>query len=325
MAIINSKAFPLQLDRTIVDMYYDQFTSAEVLWNKIMKKTKAPKGADWSRADLSGLGGSLREAGEGESVEYQVPLEGNKITRYYKKYQLGFQVTEEMLEDELFDKMKAMAAGLARAGQYTIEAKVWALFNSAFGTTVSTAKDGKAIIANNHTSLSGRTINNLILGDLDTTTLQQAMEYFQSLYSEDDVPITEYLKTIIVPIGEQWKAADLLKATGRVWDSGSVAATKNQGLNNATSPGYPAYQGFNLMNPSAGVVQSWNPVTSRYLTDTDAWFALSSNFDGEVMFKRDLKLQSGDDPTTGNKLYRTSTRFLPMINEYRHICGSAGA
>lgn len=324
MALTNSKAFPLQLDRQIVDMYYDQFTSMELLWNKLMKKTKAPKGADWSRADLSGLGASLREAGEGEAVEYETPREGNKIVRYFKKYQLGFQITEEMLEDELHDKMKSMSAGLAKAAQFTIEAKVWALFNAAFGTTVSLAKDSKAIIANDHATLRGTTINNLILGDLDTTTLQQAMEFFQTLHSEDDVPMTEYLKTLVVPISEQWKAADLLKSTGRVWDSGSVAAVKNQGLNNATTAGYPAHESNNLLNPSMGVVQSWNYLPVRYLTDADAWFALSGNFDGEVMFKREPKLQSADDVTTGNKLYRTSTRFLPMINEYRCICGSQG-
>lgn len=324
MAITNSKAFPLQLDRSIVDMYYDQFTTQQLLWNKLMKKTKAPKGADWSRADLAGLGSSLREAGEGEAVEYQTPLEGNKITRYYKKYQLGFQITEEMLEDELFDKMKAMSAGLARAAQFTIEAKVWALLNGAFGTTVSTAKDSKALCVNNHVTLSGTTVNNVGTADLDTTSLQAAMEFFQNQFTEDGVPSTEYLKMVIVPTAEQWKAADLLKSTGRVWDSGSGVA-KNQGLNNATTPGYPGYEGLNLMNPAAGVVQSWNYMPVRYLTDSDAWFAISGSFDGEVMFKREPKLQSADDVTTGNRLYRTSTRFLPMINEYRFIYGSPGA
>ena len=321
MAIVNSKAFPYQLDRSIVDMYYDQFTTMDLLWNKIMKKSKAPKGADWSRADLSGLGAALREAGEGEAVEYQVPLEGNKITRYYKKYQLGFQITEEMLEDELFDKMKSMSAGLAKASQFTIEAKVWALFNNAFVTTYSTAKDGKAICADDHASLNGTTIDNKVAADLDTTSLQAAMEFFQSLKSEDDVPITEYLKTLIVPIEEQWKAADLLKSTGRVWDgmtAGGVVAVSSTGAPASTDR-------MNLMNPGMGVVQAWNYLPVRYLTDTDGWFALSGSFDGEVMFKREPKLQSADDVTTGNRLYRTSTRFLPMINEYRYIYGSAGA
>lgn len=323
MAIVNSKAFPYQLDRSIVDMYYDQFTTMDLLWNKIMKKSKAPKGADWSRADLSGLGASLREAGEGEAVEYQVPLEGNKITRYYKKYQLGFQITEEMLEDELFDKMKSMSAGLAKASQFTIEAKVWKLFNNAFATTYSTAKDGKAICAADHATLKGTAIDNKVEADLDTTSLQAAMEFFQTLVSEDDVPITEYLKTLIVPVEEQWKAADLLKSTGRVWDGmtagGVVAIT-------SSAAGAPASTDrANYLNPSMGVVQAWNYLPVRYLDDADGWFALSGSFDGEVMFKREPKLQSADDVTTGNRLYRTSTRFLPMINEYRYIYGSVPA
>lgn len=321
MAIANSKAFPLQLDRSIVDMYYDQFTTAELLWQKVMKKGKAPKGADYVRADLSGLGGALRESGEGEAVEYAVPLEGNKVTRTYKQYQLGFQITENMLEDELYDKMKAMSAGLARAAQFTLEAKVWNVFNNAFNTTVTTAKDGKAICADNHTTLAGTTIDNNVAADLDTTSLQAAFEFFQSkLFTEDDVPMTQFLKMLIVPIGEQWKAASLLKDTGRVWD-GLTAS----GLVTASGQAAPNAELKNLLNPASGVVASWNYLPVRYLTDPDAWFALSADFDGEVLFKREAKLQSADDVTTGNRLYRTSMRFLPHIEEYRYIYGSAGA
>jgi hypothetical protein len=147
------------------------------------------------------------------------------------------------------------------------------------------------------------------------------MEYFQTLVSEDDVPVTEYLKTLIVPIEEQWKAAELLKSTGRVWD-GITAG----GVVPISSSGAPASTDLkNYMNPAMGVVQAWNYLPVRYLDEADDWFALSGNFDGEVMFKREPKLQSADDVTTGNRLYRTSTRFLPMVNEYRYICGSAGS
>jgi len=327
MPITNSKAFPLQLDRTIVDMFYDNFTAQEPLWKKLMKKTKGPKGADYVRADLAGLGSYLREAAEGEAVEYDVPSEGKKITRTYKKYQLGFQVTEEMLEDELHDKIKSMSSSLGKAAAFTIEARVWALFNSAFGTTVSTAKDGKAIIASNHASIrSGTTTSNVISGDLDTTTLQQAWEYFQNLTGEDDLPIGAVLKMLVVPLAEQWKAAELLKSTGRVFDSGDRAAgLYNKGLVDSGGTKYAPQAGMNMLNPSMNVVSSWDYMPVRYLTDSDMWFAIGDLFDGQVMFKRDVTMQSADDVATGNRLYRCSTRFVPFIDECRGICGSQGA
>lgn len=323
--IANSKAFPYQYDRGIVDMFYDSFTTYPLMWQKVFKKGKAPKGADYTRADLSGLGATLREVGEGEAVQYEVPLEGNKVTRYYKIYQLGFQITEVMLEDELFDKMKSMSSGLARAAQYTIEAKAWALFNT---LTSALAKDGKALLANNHATLKGTTINNLSTADLDTTSLQQAHEYFQSLYSEDDVPITEFLGKLVVPLAEQWKATELLKATGRVMDSlDRAAGNYNKGLVAATTSGASpsGVNAPNMLNPSMGIMDAWEVVPCRYITDSDSWCALSKNFDGEVLFKREPTLQSADDLATGNRLYRTSTRFLPHIEEYRYMYGGVGA
>jgi hypothetical protein len=339
MGITNSGAFPKQVDRTIVDMFYDQFVSYKPLWPALMKKSKAPKGQDYTRADLAGLGSQLRETGEGEAVDYDVPSEGNKVQRFYKKYTLGFQVTEEMLEDELFDKMSKMSASLAKCANYTIESKVWALFNGAFSGGGTLGKDGQALIIGTHKSIRSPTVNaniNLIVGDLDTTTLQQAFEFFQTITGEDDLPAQTMLSKLIVPLSEQWKAAELLKATGRVFDSGSLISSTyaptgdrskpayNAGLNNQGTAGYPSYPGMNLMNPNQNVVSSWDYIPSRFLTDADAWFAISDEFDGEVLFKRDVTLQSADDVATGNRLYRASTRFLPHIEEYRFICGSAG-
>ena len=330
MSITNVGAFPRQIDRTIIDMFYDQFTTYTPMWPLLMSKAKAPKGADFTRADLAGLGSQLRETGEGEAVDYDVPSEGNKVQRFYKKYTLGFQITEEMLEDELFDKMNKMSASLAKCANYTIEAKVWALINGAFATTLG--KDGQYLISNAHKTLRSPTVTantNLITGDLDTTTLQQAIEFFQTIVGEDDLPAQTTFSKLFVPLQEQWKAAELLKATGRVFDSSDrTTGYYNKGAVNNSSPanqGYPQGAPPNMLNPSWGLAPSWTPYMCRFLTDADAWFAVSSDFDGEVLFKRDVTIQSADDVATGNRLYRASTRFLPHIEEYRFICGSAGA
>jgi hypothetical protein len=330
MGITNVGAFPKQVDRTIINMFFDQFTAYKPMWPLIMSKAAAPKGQDYTRADLAGLGSLLRETGEGEAVDYDVPSEGNKVQRFYKKYTLGFQVTEEMLEDELFDKMSKMSQSLAKCANYTIESKVWALFNGAFGTTLG--KDGQYLISNAHKTIRSpaTTANtNLITGDLDTTSLQQAIEFFQTIVGEDDIPAQAVLSKLIVPLQEQWKAAELLKATGRVFDSSDRnTGYYNRGAVNNSSPanqGYPQGTPPNMLNPSMGIAPSWTPFMCRFLTDTDAWFATADEFDGEVLFKRDVTIQSADDVATGNRLYRASTRFLPHIEEYRYICGSAGA
>jgi len=331
MGITNSGSFPKQLDRSIIDMFYDQFTNYQPLWPMLMKKARAPKGADYTRADLAGIGDQLRLTGEGEAVDYVVPSEGNKVQRFYKKYSLGFQITEEMLEDELFDKMKMMSRSLGKCANYTIEARVAEIFNNLTATTYTTGKDGLALVSNAHHSVrspAGTAINNLITGDLDTTTLQQAFEFFQTLVGEDDLPISCTLARIMVPVQEQWKAAELLKATGRVMDSSDRATGNyNKGLVTATAANVSptGVNAPNMLNPVMNVVSQWDYVVNRFMTDTDAWCAMSDQFDGEILFKRDVTIQSADDPATGNRLYRASTRFLPHIEEYRYICASAGA
>lgn len=323
MGVANRLSFPYQLDKTITDMFYMKYKDMPTEYDKIFKVEDAPKGQDYTEAELSGLG-SMRELAEGEGIEFDTPAEGHKKTRTYKKYGLGFQVTQEMLEDELFDKMKQMSAALAKSGKDTVEYYAWAVLNGAFNSALQTCWDGGAICANNHTTLkSGTTINNYSTSSLSSTSLQAAFDYYDTLVDEDGMPILVKPTTLVIPTQLKWVANDLLKATGRVWDF--AAADINRGAIEAgTTKGYPAADMMNTLNPKNQTVDSWSIFETHYLTDTNSWFLLGENYDLRLLFKKRMNIQSADDFRTGNRLYKSTGRFTAFCNDYKGIYGSTG-
>ncbi len=322
--LTSSKGFPLQLDRDIVDMFYERFASRPPEWSRVFKKTKFPKGADYVSADIAGIGGTLKASAEGEAVTYATGSEGFKVTRTPLFFQLGFQVTEIALEDELFDKIRQLPQSLAKTAQNTYETYCWDYVNKL--ATASLGKDGLYVAIATHATLKGTTINNLGAADLADASLKAAFEYFQKLIDEDDLPIQMFLKTLVVPIANQWKANELLKSYGRVWDYTGTGGNEAKGLvGDGTNAHTASDTAMNLLSPSANVVNSWDVMATRWMTDDDSWLALGDEHDLQCMVKRPVRMQSADDPATGNRLYRCSTRFRPFANEYRGIYFSPGA
>jgi hypothetical protein len=331
MSLTTSKIVPYQQDKAIDDMFYATITGSPPLWPKFMKKTKFPKGGYYKAGDLAGLSGTMPIGYEGEAVQYDVPHEGNIRTRYPVKFHKGFQYTEESQEDDYFGNMLKLSASLAECARYTIETQVATIFNNPTSTTYAATKDGLALAANAHYTLSSPATNgfdNYVSSDLDTTSLQACMQFFQTLRNEEDMPMDAFLKYLMVSIDDQWKAQELLKATGRVFDTGGSSNTglPNKGLvNNGGTYYAPTAMAPNLVSPTFGYVASWDVIVNRFLTDTDSWFGLSNLWDGQVMMKRDIQLKAADDLATGNRLYRCSMRLKAFTDEWRGAYCSVGA
>jgi hypothetical protein len=333
-----SKTFPLQLDKTINNMFTNSYAELPKEYPLVTTPKTAPAGSDITEAEISGLG-ALKAMNEGESITFDVPAEGNKKARYYSEFGLGFQVTRVALEDELFGNLSKMSQALAKSATNTIETQVWGVFNGAFSSTTQVGWDGLAIIANNHATLkSGTTINNLGAADLMDSSLKAAFQYFDTLVDEAGLPILERPKILLVDPTQKWIANDLLKSTGRIWDfsngtdqaSTFNSARYNTGIVNAGTNGSPsnvaasAYPMSNWLNPSSGIVDGWKAVVSHYLTDTDNWFLLGDQFEFPIYWKRKVAMDSGTDPRTGSRLYMATTRFAAFINQYKHLYGGQG-
>jgi len=313
----NTKAFPLQLDKTIDKMFYNQLRRRQKYYTAIFKEEDAPRGSDYTEATISELG-LPREIGEGMGVEFDVPSEGNKITRTYRKFGLGAQVTEEMIQDELHGKWKQIPGSLADSMIERTEFLAASVLDGGFSTV--TGEDGLALFANNHATLKGgATINNLFTGDLSTTTIQAAFSYGDTLVGENGFIRPVRPVGIVCHPSNRWVINEILKAENRVFmytdaDKGYVAA------------GVPAsgVNAMNPLNPKNGLVNDWKVYLNPYLTDQDAWYVLFENYDLRGYWKKRPTLESEGDFITGNKVYKSVMRGTFFSNKYKFMGASAG-
>lgn len=318
----NTKAFPLQLDKTIDKMFYQEIRRKEKYYTAIFKEEEAPRGAEYTEATISELG-LPREIGEGQGVEFDVPSEGNKVTRYYKKYGLGAQVTEEMIQDELHGKWKQIPASLADSMIERQEFLAAAVLEN--GLTTELGEDGLALFANNHVTLKGAvTIDNLGSGDLSTTTIQGAFSYGDTLPGENGFIRPVRPVGIVCHPANRWVINEILKAENRVFDYQLAGANRGEGIIYTNTPA-SGQNGLNPLNPKYGLVNDWKVFLNPYLTTNDNWYVLFEKFDLRAFWKKRPTLESSGDFITGNKVYKATMRGTFFSNKYKLIYGVDGA
>ncbi len=305
-------------------MFYGKYADYPKEFDKIAKIETFPKGRTLTEAEMSPLGG-MRAMGEGEAVSYDVPVEGHKKSIQTVKFGLGFQVTEEMSDDELFGMSKKMSSSLSRGANVCADTNFWNLFNNAFSAT--TAWDGAAVFGNHTTLKSKQVISNAGSADLSQTSLEAAFEYYDNLVDEAGIKLMLKPNMLLIPNKLKWVANDLLKATGRVWDYTGTGGDRTKGLVSNGSAGIaqgPVNGLLNGVNPKNGLVDDWSIFASRYLSDDDAWFLLSDQHDFRFYWKKKPTMSSSDDFDTDNKMYKVIMRFAVGVFDWRGAYGSPG-
>lgn len=304
MAITNTKVFGKHLDADISNIFFDDFATSPSEYDKIAKVSPAPAGNHLTEAELSPLG-ALKEIPEGTGVTFDLPVEGHEKTVYYTKYGLGFQITQEMMKDDLTGNFKKMPTKLAKSAAYKRETVFWNLFNTGF--TSELAWDGQYVFDSDHVTMkSGKTIANKpgTAGSLSETTLQAAFEYFDTLVDEAGMPLDfDGPKILVVPTQLRYTAYKLMNTLNKL---GS--------MNND----------INVMAPGNDYV-NYSLHVSRYLTSATGWFLLSPMHDFRFITKEDATLESSDDFYTGNALFKVTMRFACSVFDYKGAYGNAGA
>lgn len=301
--ITNTRIYGNNLDRDIFKIFFDDYRDYPSEHDKVAKISTAPPGNDYTESELSPLG-ALLTVKEGQGVTFDLPEQGHKKTRYYTKYGLAFQITEEMWKDDLQRQFMTMPSKLSKSAAQKKETVFWDLFNSGFGTHL--AWDGQYIFDTDHTTLkSGETISNDgTAAALSETSLQAGFEYFDALVDEAGNPIIMQPNMLIVPKELRFTAGQL---------------TKN--LSNINS----ANRDLNTVNSNNNMVDPYQLFISRYLTSTTAWFLLSPDHDFRLLWKEQPVLDSADDFLTNNALFKVFMRFSAFCNMYKGAFGNEGS
>jgi hypothetical protein len=245
--------------------------------------------------------GTLLDKPEGASVIYQDPIQGTAKRYTWSTYGLGFRITQEMMEDDLYGIMgNRMSKALGRSARNNQEIILHAPYNNAFSTSFSGFVSGESLCSTSHALIRGSTASNRPAADADfsLTTFQAGLEHFHNLVDESGLPVMYMPKTLVHSVSDQWLVAQVLKS---------------QYL-----PGSPN----NDINPVAGAV---TPHLTHYITDTDAWFLLADNHDVNYFERRAVTFTNSDDFHTGDALFKLTRRHGSGFGDWRGIYGSQGA
>jgi len=226
---------------------------------------------------------------EGQAIAYDNAQEAWTARYNHETIALGFSLTEEAIEDNLYDSLSARyTKGLARAMSYTKQVKAAAVLNNGFSAAY-TGGDGVALFSTAHPLINGGTNSNRpsTAADLNETSLENAVIQIAAWTDERGLLIAAKPKKLIVPPTLQFVATRLLETSLRVGTTDNdINALKNNG---SIPEGY---------------------TQNHFLTDTNGWYLTTDVPNGMKHFVRTPLSNSMDgDFDTGNVRYKSRERY----------------
>jgi hypothetical protein len=242
---------------------------------------------------------------EGSAIAYDNAQEAWTSRYNHETIALGFSVTEEAIEDNLYDSLSARyTKALARAMAYTKQTKAAAVLNNGFNANYA-GGDGKPLFSNEHPLVSGGVNSNVpaTAADLNETSLEAAVIQIAQWTDERGLLIAAKPKKLIIPTNLMFVATRLLETEQRVATADNdINALKNNGS-----------------IPGGYAVNHW-------LTDPDAWFLTTDVPNGLKHFVRSPMATSMDgDFDTGNVRYKARERYSFGWSDALGMYGSPGA
>jgi hypothetical protein len=242
---------------------------------------------------------------EGAAIAYDNAQEAWTARYNHETIALGFSLTEEAVEDNLYDTLSARyTKALARAMAYTKQVKAANVLNNGFSATYP-GGDGVQLFNTAHPLVSGGTNSNTpaVAADLNETSLENAVIQIAAWTDERGLLIAAKPRKLIVPPALMFVATRLLETQLRV---GTNDNDINAIMNNGSIP-----EGYTV---------------NHFLTDTNAWFLTTDVPNGMKHFVRTPLATSMDgDFDTGNVRYKARERYSFGWSDPLGMFGSPGA
>lgn len=253
--------------------------------------------------------GTAPVKGEGAAVSYDDAQESYTSRYTHETIALGFAVTEEAMEDNLYDTFaKLRAKGLARAMANTKQVKAADVFNNGFNSAFG-GGDGQAFFSATHPTIGdGNQSNALAASDLSEAALETALIAVSKTKDDRGILIGAQAESLHIPSDLAFTADQILNSTlsttivNNATNVNDINSIRNQGL----VPG-----GFYV---------------NRRFTDTNGYFIKTDVPNGAKMFVRSpLQTKMEPDFDTGNLRFKARERYAFGFSDWRGFYGSQGA
>jgi hypothetical protein len=258
---------------------------------------------------LAGLGQAPVKT-EGSAIQYDTAQEAY-VSRYtHETIALGFSITEEAFEDNLYDSLSARyTKSLARGMAYTKQVKAAAILNNGFNASFVYG-DGAALFAGTSATTGHPLVNGgwnqnrpFTAVDLNETSLEAAVIQIAAWTDERGMLIAAKPRKLIIPPSLMFVAKRLLETELR------VGTTDND---------------INALKSMGSIPEGY--VVNNFLTDNNAFFLLTDVPNGLKHFVRTPMTTGQDgDFDTGNMRFKARERYCFGVSDHLAAWGSPGS
>jgi hypothetical protein len=279
----------------------DEYKQYPPQWSEIFQRQTSKR--SFEEEQKISMFGLAAVKNEGAGITYDTAQEAFTARYTHTTYALGFAITEEAIEDNLYIPVAGRyTRALARSMAHTQEIVAASILNNGF--TSGLGGDGVVLFSTAHPLVNGGTNSNRPTTgvDLNETALDAARIQIAKWVDERGLLIQAQPAKMIIPVEYAWTAERLLKTVLR-------PGTSNNDINSIVSTSFLPGGYF---------------VNNR-LTDPNAWFLKTDVPDGLKMFERvPVKFSDDGDWETGNMRYKARMRFSVGWSDPLGIWGSPG-
>lgn len=279
----------------------DTFKRYSEDWRKFMTVKKSTQAYE-EIAYMSGLARAITKY-EGQSIQYDARIQGPSKKWVHVTKGLGLRITEEAIEDDLYNVMESGAKELGISMAESINLDAFDIFNSSTKTTA----DGLSVFNASHKKLDQSTYSNTYTASsLSLDAIQNDILLYEA--------ITDHRGKKINRVGSvQW----ILANSALEWKLCEI-------FNSIMNPN-TANNAINTLKKARGSLQYF---TSPYITSTTARFYIGDKdpVRGPIWFSRRSPTFARDgDFETGDSLFKVTARYCVECADPMNISRNAGA
>lgn len=244
---------------------------------------------------VSGIG-ALAALDEGGAFDYEEISQSDVHTITVADFGKGISISENLIDDDLYNIAERATQKLARAAKITFEIQAFDLFNAGFVTTTRVGIDDLALFSAVHPLMNPQgtapgnptTYSNTATAALGYASLQAAIEAFMDFRDEEGYPSPITPVYLMVRPTDSLLAEQLCSA-GR----GEYGTPDNQ------------------IQPTA--FTKLQPITVNWFTNTGMWVLIGAKADHDLALyvRKQPNIRSTDDPYTRNALFSVKARMVP--------------
>ena len=283
----------------LAEVFFDRYEAEPELAPQIFKVKTSDRDKEIESA-VSGFSLLIQTAELGP-LDYEDPNQMYRTTYSHLKYTKGFKVSQELVEDDQHNVIRAMPEALGKAAKRTGEFYAASVFNNGFTAANTSYGDAKPLFSTIHPRADGGTAqsNASAVGlTLTETNLETARIAFRKFLDDKGQRFISTPNTLLTPVDLDKTANILAKSTLR-------PGSANNDVN--------VYQGM-------FTVLCW-----EYITSTTAWFLLDQRNHLLTWYWRirpEFKQDNSFDSDAA--LYKTRVRFSYGWSDWRGCWGSVG-